>query len=185
SNLFYERRQVKLEVLQGFYDALDAPMKQHDFGRCIQSYLELSNRDLLENGDDFVDFAVFDIKGDTFHLSERFGDKLTVLEFRSPYCMPSMRNIPEINDLLKKHGDQVQVYTFCSDTRSGSWNDLNEDGSQSIKVWDGQGRWGQTGVRYNIEGSPYLFIISPEGKILDHWFGYGKGLLEEKVKPHL
>ena len=46
--------------------------------------------------------------------------------------------------------------------------------------------WG-TGISatYQVNGIPHFVLISPEGKIIDTWIGYGKGSLLSKVGQYL
>ena len=166
--------------LKRFYKILEKELKSHDFGIKLKNYLLLDNPKEIEIGDEIYDFTAFDKQGNEFILSENLDKKYILLEYRSAYCFPSLKNIPEINNLIKNHGDSIQVVTFSIDTRPSSWKDIQEDDSRSIKIWDGKGEIGKPSIKYGITGSPFLFIISPEGIVIDKWFGYSKGLIEKK-----
>ena len=36
-----------------------------------------------------------------------------------------------------------------------------------------------------VSGVPHYVMISPDGIVLEHWEGYSKGALQEKVKGYL
>lgn len=36
------------------------------------------------------------------------------------------------------------------------------------------------GAAYQVKGIPHYVMISPEGKVLQMWSGYGKGKLKQK-----
>ena len=45
--------------------------------------------------------------------------------------------------------------------------------------------WGGLAANYGVNGIPYYVIISPEGKVVDKWFGFGDGLIKNKVSQNI
>ncbi|WP_280767004.1 hypothetical protein [Parabacteroides sp. PFB2-10] len=46
---------------------------------------------------------------------------------------------------------------------------------------------GDNGIKlhYGVKGIPNYFIISPEGKIIETWMGYGEGVLKKKMQEFI
>jgi len=41
--------------------------------------------------------------------------------------------------------------------------------------------FGGLAANYGVNGIPYYVIISPAGKVVDKWGGYGNGFIKRKV----
>ncbi len=184
-NLYRIYRKVPIEKLRGLYDNFENKWKAHDYGVTIGNYLKLSNTEIISVGDTIVDFTAKDKDGNTFQLSEEISNqsKLILLEFKNLYCQYSRKAIPEMEMLYDKYQDKIELITFIDDTRYFLWERyLKEDNTDWTKLWDGKGEIGETCVSYGVKGSPYYFIISQNGIIIDKWTGYEKGIIEEHVK---
>jgi len=51
-----------------------------------------------------------------------------------------------------------------------------------LNLSDGRGMRGGIAAKYNLRGIPHYVLISPEGKIIDIWGGYGEGSLLNRLK---
>lgn len=49
---------------------------------------------------------------------------------------------------------------------------------------DGKERMGLYAY-YDQQGIPSYTLISPEGRVIDRWMGYGSGSLKQKVAEHI
>ena len=53
-----------------------------------------------------------------------------------------------------------------------------------IKLRDPKSQGG-VAANYGYRGIPFYVMISPEGKVVDKWFGYGKGHFKKKVSENI
>jgi hypothetical protein len=45
--------------------------------------------------------------------------------------------------------------------------------------------YGGLAANYGVSGIPNYVMISPEGKVVDNWSGFGTGSLKKKMKEHI
>lgn len=88
------------------------------------------------------------------------------------------RKMKEIAELYK---DELVIVSLSVDTKQGwvkaskehemTWQNLNElKGSNGLYA------------KYGVRGIPNYVLISPQGRIISKWSGYGPGLLKLKLK---
>ena len=51
-------------------------------------------------------------------------------------------------------------------------------------LWESENK-AEVFSKYGVDGWPYFFLISPEGKVLEAWFGSRKGRLVSALKKHI
>ncbi len=117
-------------------------------------------------------------------LSEFFG-KYILLDFWSVGCGPCMESIPEGNETARKHADRLAFVRLSLDGKETWTKALKEKKSDCIE-WNELKAWG-TGLSaaYQVNGIPHFVLISPEGKVIDIWSGYGLGSLRSRIAHHL
>lgn len=133
-------------------------------------------------GDDYADAGFFDLDGNSHSLSE-FAGKWIFLDFWSRGCYACILAIPELDAFAKAHPDDVAVVSISSD-ETGSWKGASKTHNITWHNWsDGKMDAGIYAV-YGCDALPTFVIISPEGKIVDRWEGFGAGMFEQKLREH-
>ena len=134
-------------------------------------------------GDDMVDGEFFDINGNTKHLSGYLG-KYLLLDFWSRGCGPFIMAIPEMKEVSEIYHDQLTIIGISLDT-DAVWKEamvIHE--TPWVNIRDPKG-FGGLAANYDVRGIPNYVMISPDGKIIDKWMGFGNGLIKRKVSENI
>lgn len=175
-------RNTKKEDIEELYNRLPEEQKQTENAKLIASYLYPSP--MVNVGDDMVDSELYDVQGNTRHLSEYQG-KYILLDFWNNSCGPCIASIPEMKKVEEQYKDQLEVVGISDDDDKIWKASLQEHGLQGNQWKDRQTGGNSLAERYQTYGIPHYVLITPGGKIQDMWTGYGKGSLLAKLKEHL
>lgn|GEM_PF-6147823 len=82
------------------------------------------------------------------------------------------------------------MITFSTDNNRDWLKGIKDGKIDWLTVSDGKGYYSDAVLRYGVDGIPHFLIISPDGKVVDKWTGYGKpesgmGDLEKRVIAEL
>lgn len=166
------------EELQQLYDMLDDEQKKSDAGKT--AYLALNPPVVAKVGDNAPDGDIYDLDGNIHHISD-FKGKFVLLDFWSDGCGPCIMAQLELKTISEKFKDKLEVVSLNIQDKKG-WENVSEKHQITWHNWnDLQGNNGLSAL-YGVKGIPYFVMISPEGKILDIWSGYGKDYLTIKVR---
>lgn len=138
---------------------------------------------VVKEGDEMADTELYDLDGKIHHLTD-FKGKYILLDFWSSGCGPCIMALPEMKDIQEQYKERLTVISLSSDTKSRwkvasakhemTWQNLS-DLKQSAGLY----------AKYGVNGIPNYVLISPEGKIMKMWSGYGKGSLKLKMRRYL
>ena len=138
---------------------------------------------VVKEGDKMADTELFDLDGKIHHLTD-FKGKYILLDFWSSGCGPCIMALPEMKEIQEQYKERLTVISLSSDTKSRwkaasakhemTWQNLS-DLKQSAGLY----------AKYGVNGIPNYVLISPEGKIMKMWSGYGKGSLKLKMRRYL
>lgn len=127
-------------------------------------------------GDDMVDGVLYDAAGARHTLSELKGQYM-LLDFWSQGCGPCRASLPELEELIKRYEGRLVVVGICTDDKD-AWKTFLKEHNPGGLQWNQLLPYGSGLVpRYGVTGIPHYVLISPEGKIVLSWAGYGKGVL--------
>lgn len=87
---------------------------------------------------------------------------------------------PELEELSEKFQDSLHVISISLEVSEKGWKESIWD-LKGIQLSDFKGEGGLI-APYGFNGIPKFVVISPEGKILDKWTGYRKGIFEDRLK---
>jgi thiol-disulfide isomerase/thioredoxin len=130
-------------------------------------------------GDDMADTDLIDMNGNTKHLSDYLG-KYLLLDFWSSGCGPCIMALPEMKEISENYNENLTIIsiTLDSDTR---WKEAMDTHDMPwVNIRDPKS-FGGLSANYGVRGIPYYVMVSPEGKIVDKWGGYGQGSLKRKL----
>lgn len=160
------------------YESLDKEQKESVTGLKIK--VNLFPPKFLEVGDMAPDADMFDLSGEKHHLSDMRG-KYILMDFWSCGCGPCIMAIPEMGEIYELYKDKLEVVSLSID-RMQSWKDASALHNMTWQNWNEMKENRGIYAQYGVRGIPFYAIISPEGKIITKWSGYGKGLLKMKMK---
>ena len=166
------------EDIINLYESLDKEQKKSLIGLKIEA--NLFPPKVVEVGDIAQDADLFDLNGEKHHLSDMRG-KYILMDFWSSGCGPCIMAIPEMGEISELYKDKLEVVSLSID-RMKSWKDASAQHKMTWHNWNEMKEDGGIYAHYGVRGIPFYVIISPEGKIISKWTGYGKGLLKMKMK---
>lgn len=179
TSLLYLKEDMPKDTVAVLYERMPDELKHSQYGRALNVFVQ---NKVPEIGDRYVDFKAEDQNGQTIALSS-LNDKYILLDFSSAYCGPCIQSAKELRQINREYGDSLRIVTFSTDVKRDLWQlAMKRDSVTSVSLWDGKGRFGETYIKYGINGVPTFFLISPKGKVLDKLDGYGDGALLELLK---
>lgn len=182
SRFKYYKTDFSNEELKILYSKLDSKLQETPAAKAIKLQSEFSNPKV---GDTYYDYKAITQNGETLSLSE-IKNKHILLDFSSFNCYGSQLALPELKKLYKTFGDQLEIVSISTDIDKSQWqNHVKRDSILWPYIWDGKGDYNEGYVMYWANGTPYYILISPDKIILEKWWGYGKGIFNEKVANYL
>jgi Thiol-disulfide isomerase and thioredoxins len=168
---------IHIGKIKSMYEGMSDELKKSEKGQSIQ--INLYPPTIVKDGDDMADADMWDMNGESRHFADYKG-KYLLLDFWSAGCGPCIMAIPEMKEISEIYKDKLTVISISSDPKDIweqtskekdiTWVNLNDFKS-------GNGIW----LQYGVTGIPHYVIISPEGKVITSWPGYGEGLLKKKM----
>ncbi len=136
------------------------------------------------------------LDGSNFKLSD-FRGKVLVLDFWATYCPPCVRQVPLLAELSRKYRDKgVEVVGLTADDKADQEQVvafLKKAGADYTVGYDNQ--WVSSAFLKNTENElrvipiPQLFVISRDGRVVEHLIGdtpeRGIEYVEQVVKEQL
>ena len=173
----YDELRPKAELL---FDKMSEEDKTTPKGYQITSYLFPPQ--VVEIGDDMVDTEFFDGDGNAKHFSDYSG-KYLFLNFWSSSCGYCIMSLPELKEVSENYHENLTVISISLDI-DAKWKDaMDKYDMPWVNLRDPKG-YGGLIANYGI-GTPYNVIISPDGKVLDKWMGYGNGYFKSKATENI
>lgn len=88
--------------------------------------------------------------------------------------------LPEMKEISEKYADRLVVVSISIDDKTG-WEIASR--KHAISWWNLNDLKGNRGIyaKYSSGAIPRYVFLSPEGKVVEMWSGYGKGSLLEKL----
>lgn len=169
------------EETLALYNRLNEEQKASNLGQEIT--VNLFPPTVVKEGDDLADTDLFDLDGNIHHLAD-FKGKYILLDFWSSGCGPCVMALPEMKEIQEQYKERLTIVSLSSDTQS-RWKAAS---AQHEMTWQNLSDLKQTAglyAKYDVRGIPNYVLISPEGKIIKMWSGYGKGSLKLKMRRYL
>jgi thiol-disulfide isomerase/thioredoxin len=121
-------------------------------------------------GNKFAPFKTKDITGKKYNIKELAG-KVIVINFWFINCPPCRREIPELNDLVKRYANDTSVVfiAIALDSRSDLKTFLKENPYNYNIIDDGSSLAG----KYGVTAFPTHVILDKQGIVRFHTSGFG------------
>lgn len=160
------------------YGRLTEEQKQTETGRDIHTCLFPPM--VAEEGDEMADADLFDLEGNTHRLADYKG-KYMLVDIWSAGCGPCILALPEMKEIAETYRDKLTVISLSCD-REKTWRRASQEHDMTWEnLSDLKGKNGLY-ARYGVEGIPSYVLISPDGKVVKKWMGYGEGSLKAKLQ---
>ncbi len=146
---------------------------------------ELARQKKAAIGNPAYDFCLKDLDGNTYRLSDYKG-KYVLIEFSASWCGWCKKEIPYLKQVYEQHkaDERFVMFTVNLDKRRDLWEKDVKDFNLPWKVIsDLKAFDGPITEAYNVHGIPMIFLISPDGKIMEKGLR-GENMIET-VKKYL
>ena len=140
-----------------------------------------SNMNQIKVGDKYIDVEGELLSGEKITLSEAiFSKKLILLDFWASWCIPCLKEMPEIVDLHNKYKDGgLQIVGISLDRNRDKWKDaVDSFGMQWIQFIDSN-LSNPISTVYDASAIPHTVLIDENGTII------ALGLRGEKLKKKI
>lgn len=180
--LGYLKNQLPKDTIRKIYENYTPEIKNSKYAKVIEVYLR---ENIAKVGDKFHDFEGVNQNGEPVKFSEIRGT-YSLLDFTSANCGPCILAADELIEINNKYADSLTIVSFTQDTNKEVWlKSLERDKVTWSSVFDGEGRYSETSIKYGIVGIPTFFLINEEGIIIDQWFGYSEGNILSRLEKKL
>ncbi len=181
-NFKHYKKRFSNEELVELYSSLNNDLKQTKYGKAVKLQSEFPNPKV---GDNYYDYKAVNQNGDTISLSN-INNKYILIHFSSLACYGSQLSLPDLKDIYKSHKGNLEIVSISTDVNKEQWqNHVKRDSIPWQYLWDGKGDYSDAFIKYRCTGTPDYVLLSPEKIILEKWWGYGKGIFDERVVTHL
>ncbi len=122
----------------------------------------------LRIGQPYLDFDGRTPDGAIMKLSEILpGKKLILLDFWASWCVPCIKEMPNIAAIYEKYKDQgLVVIGITSDTNESAWKKAIERHNMTWLQWIDTDKTDRIGMQYNVKSIPYTYLIDANGVIV-------------------
>jgi thiol-disulfide isomerase/thioredoxin len=163
--------KYSLRVIPGTMEAILYELSEKERSLRETNLPKPRESNFFKEGDVFPTFRERDINGNKYNLKELAG-KVVVLNFWFINCPPCRREIPELNDVVKKYKDNKDVvFLAIALDQKADLEDFLKTSPYNYNVVD-NGRF--TAQKYNINLYPTHVVIDKQGKILFHTSGFSQ-----------
>lgn len=182
--LGFHKDDIPKDSVKLIFDRYSNELKQSKFGRVVKVYLESNN---IEKGDKYLDFVGVDQFDNNTSLSMQMEErKFLLINYTSAYCGYCIRATDELKEIYNKYQNSLNIVDFSADPQKEDWlKSVERDQNSWPSLWDGNGRYSESALRYNFSITPTFLLISPDGTIVDRWVGYKVGKLKKDLEKYL
>jgi peroxiredoxin len=180
-NFKYYKNQIPNEELKSLVLKLSPELRESIYGKAIQLQLAYPPP---QTGDQYYDYTGVNQYGDSVSLSDF--DKFLLLHFSHAACFYSQKSIPEQRKIYDRFSDKLEIVKISQDLNSETWKkSILRDSITWINLWDGDGEYSDAVIKYGVVGAPNYVLISPDKTVVEKWFGYEDGIIQDKLRKHL
>ena len=163
------------------YEKMSEKDKNTAYGKEITA--NLFPPSVVKVGDNMPDADLLDVDGNTKRIADYLG-KYLLLDFWNSGCVPCIRALPEMKDILGTYCDKLTIVSISLDSDANWKEAMVKHDMPWVNIRDPKS-WNGLALSYGVSGIPNYIMISPEGKIVDKWVGYSTGSLKQKVSENI
>lgn len=134
-----------------------------------------------KEGNPSRDFELESRSGKRVSLSE-FDGQYRLLEFSFSGCKPCIEALPEIGEIHKQFGDELEIISIWNDPTKETWLNSSKKYKEMILWTDLWDESGYVTKLYQIDLWPTYMLVNPKGEIEQIWRGYIKGRMLRKME---
>jgi len=148
--------------------------------------LETQNKTSLQKRDMAPTFFLKSLSGNDFFLTDYCGKplqpwknserKIVVISFFATYCLPCLKEIPQLQALAMEFGEQVKFVLVDLKEDSDKVNEFVKKHDIVLPVL--LDRYGIVAKKYGVETLPCLFVVDKAGRIVFILRGYDENIGE-------
>lgn len=118
------------------------------------------------------------LDGTAFDIDQHRG-KWVVVNFFASWCVPCIREHPELVSFEERNREDVQVVSVVFDDEPDAVQEFfdREGGDWPVVV----GETGRISLDFGVKGVPESYVISPSGVVVAAFFGVTEQALEEVI----
>ena len=182
-NSKFKFRKLSVEELKNVYDQTSDENKK--LLSDLKGFLNTVGMDKIEVGGQIIDFEGLDAE-ELKYKTKDYRGKYLLLDFAATGCGPCWTGYPDMIDVTSKY-ENLQVITYNEDSAIETWNKIAKQRDIVLDwpvLWNGDNKK-EIFELYKVEGWPLHYLISPEGEVLETWFGSGGEKLNNTLKKHI
>lgn len=163
-----------IKKLKSLYDKLTDEQRTHPDAQKAYEILYPQQQELVKA----FDGELTDLDGNKHSLSELKG-KYILLDFWASGCGPCITALPELALVAEMYKEKLCVVSINIEP-ADNWREALKKHPIAWYNWN-------DGTIYNLYntndgGIPLFVLISPDGYIIDKWYGYGDGAITNQLK---
>ena len=182
-NSSFKFAELSVEQLTQVYD--EASDENKKLLSDLKGFLNTVGMDKIEVGGQIIDFEGLDAE-ELKYKTKDYRGKYLLLDFAATGCGPCWTGYPDMIDVTSKY-ENLQVITYNEDSAIETWNKIAKQRDIVLDwpvLWNGDDKK-EIFELYKVEGWPLHYLISPEGEVLETWFGSGGEKLSNTLKKHI
>lgn len=119
-------------------------------------------------GMDYIDIPILTTENQVKRLKEFVKPGVyTIIDFWASWCGPCRRSIPHVKELAAKYGDKLEIFSISTDSDDKSWRRaLDQEKMTWTQMRVPEDKREEVFNAYRLRGIPYIFLLSPEKKVL-------------------
>ena len=164
-------RQIQQDSLKKYYETMSHSNKNSIYGKAIQEFF---NKDIVNTNDKAPNFEMNDLNGQKVSLDD-FKGKYLLIDFWAGWCVPCIKQLPELKSLYNKYKNQgFEVLGVSFDENREEWKKsvINHEIQNWRQVFVGMeniGTKGSLSEEYHIQPIPAYILIDKEGYIVGRY----------------
>ena len=164
-------RQLEPETLQEYYAQMSEKNKKSIYGEEIKNLL---NTIIVKSDDKAPDFDLIDLRGNSLSM-DKFNGKYLLIDFWAGWCIPCVKQLPELKNLSKKFKNKdFEILGVSFDQNKEQWKKsvIKHETQNWNHVYIGMEnirKEGSLSEKYDIQPIPAYILIDKEGRIIDRY----------------